>query len=362
MTITDLEFTETCDETVLVANVKSYQNYYPFGMVMPGRSYQGAEDYRYGFQGQEKDDEIQGQGNSVNYNYRMHDPRLGRFLSVDPLFKDYPHNSTYAFAENRVIDGIDLEGGEWLDIKRIALSGGGYKTVIKPRSDKELGDSHNKELNIHYTTFDESGSLISERTSDRYLYPYERKLVEQSQYRLHPHRNAFVNENTGAMGELHFKTRTQADTSNTGGSRPIAMANNFVTSTVNLTTSALAQMPIIVGLAPIRSSGPVDNGDGTFTTTNINSTIGIQLLSARSNGPTNATFFSDRFRAVADAIIGEGFPSFNIINNGVIGRVPGLPGGNQINFTINTIITTITTSTLQELDGHELKPTGENGI
>ncbi len=33
-----------------------------------------------GFQGQEKDDEIKGEGNSLNYTYRMHDPRLGGFL------------------------------------------------------------------------------------------------------------------------------------------------------------------------------------------------------------------------------------------------------------------------------------------
>jgi RHS repeat-associated protein len=68
--------------------------------------------YRYGFQGQERDDEIKGSGNSLNYKYRMHDPRLGRFLSLDPLFKDYPHNSPYAFSENRVIDAIELEGAE----------------------------------------------------------------------------------------------------------------------------------------------------------------------------------------------------------------------------------------------------------
>ncbi len=69
--------------------------------------------YRYGFQGQELDNEIKGEGNSVNYKYRMHDPRVGRFFAVDPLFRDYPHNSPYAFSENRVIDGIELEGLEW---------------------------------------------------------------------------------------------------------------------------------------------------------------------------------------------------------------------------------------------------------
>ena len=85
----------------------------PFGMQMPNRNGSTGE-YRYGFQGQEKDDEIKGDGNSINYKYRMHDPRTGRFYSVDPLASDYSYNSPYVFSENRVIDGVELEGLEFL--------------------------------------------------------------------------------------------------------------------------------------------------------------------------------------------------------------------------------------------------------
>lgn len=92
-------------------DILTITDYYPFGMQMPGRVYTSG-GYRYGFQGQEKDDEIKGPGNSVNYKYRMHDPRLGRFFSVDPLFREYPHNGPYNFSENRVIDGVELEGLE----------------------------------------------------------------------------------------------------------------------------------------------------------------------------------------------------------------------------------------------------------
>jgi len=101
-----------------VADVVSYSDYYPFGMQMPGRHGSSA-DYRYGFQGQEMDDEVKGKGNSVNYKYRMHDPRIGRFYALDPLAAQYPHNSPYAFSENRVIDGIELEGKEFLSTKSI---------------------------------------------------------------------------------------------------------------------------------------------------------------------------------------------------------------------------------------------------
>lgn len=94
-------------------------NYYPFGMQMADRTLNNTTEpfhngnlHRYGFQGQEKDDEIKGEGNSVNYKYRMHDPRIGRFFSLDPLAPNYPWNSPYAFSENRVIDGIEWEGLE----------------------------------------------------------------------------------------------------------------------------------------------------------------------------------------------------------------------------------------------------------
>jgi len=89
---------------------------------MPGR-HGNTEKYRYGFQGQEMDNEVKGTGNSLNYKYRIHDPRVGRFFAVDPLTKKYPWNSSYAFSENRVIDGVELEGLE------VSLVGNNGNTV-----------------------------------------------------------------------------------------------------------------------------------------------------------------------------------------------------------------------------------------
>jgi RHS repeat-associated protein len=66
--------------------------------------------YRYAFQGQEKDDEIKGEGNSVNYTHRMYDTRLGRFLSIDPLTGQFPFYSPYHFSSNSPIITIELEG------------------------------------------------------------------------------------------------------------------------------------------------------------------------------------------------------------------------------------------------------------
>ena len=82
-------------------------------MTIKERSWKdSAFNYRFGFQGQEGDDEINGDGNSYAFKYRIHDPRLGRFLSIDPLYQSYPWNSPYAFSENSVIAFIELEGLE----------------------------------------------------------------------------------------------------------------------------------------------------------------------------------------------------------------------------------------------------------
>ena len=47
-----------------------------------------------------------------DYGMRIYNPSLGKFLSVDPLTKEYPWNSTYAFAENNPVEYIDLDGAE----------------------------------------------------------------------------------------------------------------------------------------------------------------------------------------------------------------------------------------------------------
>jgi RHS repeat-associated protein len=69
--------------------------------------------YRYGFNGKENDNEVKGEGNQQDYGMRIYDPRLMRFLSVDPISNVYPELTPYQFASNRPIDGIDQDGLEY---------------------------------------------------------------------------------------------------------------------------------------------------------------------------------------------------------------------------------------------------------
>ena len=68
--------------------------------------------YRNLFNGQEADNEVYGNGALHAFEYRMHDTRIGRFWSVDPLTAKFPWNSPYAFAENSPVGYLELEGLE----------------------------------------------------------------------------------------------------------------------------------------------------------------------------------------------------------------------------------------------------------
>jgi hypothetical protein len=77
-------------------------------MEEPARKYSSTSHFRYGFNGKEKDN------NPVQYDYgfRIYDPRLIRFKSVDPLTKKYPELTPYQFASNSFIANIDMDGKE----------------------------------------------------------------------------------------------------------------------------------------------------------------------------------------------------------------------------------------------------------
>lgn len=91
------------------ADISSVQNYYPFGSPMPGRTY-NTTDYRFGFNGMEKDNELKGSGNSYFTDYRIMDPRVGRWLSLDPINRE--NISMYAMMSNNPILRIDPDGAD----------------------------------------------------------------------------------------------------------------------------------------------------------------------------------------------------------------------------------------------------------
>src|SRR5215813_7969321 len=81
-------------------------------MMMPARKYDNGSGYRYGFNGKENDNEVKGEGDQQDYGMRIYDPRIGKFLSIDPLVQKFPWYSSYQYAGNMPIRCADIDGGE----------------------------------------------------------------------------------------------------------------------------------------------------------------------------------------------------------------------------------------------------------
>ena len=103
-------------------------------MLMPGRKYSIANtNYRYGFNGKELDkDPVQ-----YDYGFRIYDPRLGKFKSIDPLTKSYPWLTPYQFSGNSPIRFIDLDGAEIFDpLTKWFMTDAAITITTKPKSGK----------------------------------------------------------------------------------------------------------------------------------------------------------------------------------------------------------------------------------
>lgn len=76
---------------------------------MVGRKFtQPNAGYRYGFNGKEEASEIA--NDDYDYGARIYDPRVGRWLAVDPLISKYPCLSPYNFVTNTPLQAMDPDG------------------------------------------------------------------------------------------------------------------------------------------------------------------------------------------------------------------------------------------------------------
>jgi RHS repeat-associated protein len=89
---------------------------YPFGLEHKGYNnvVNGVENDFKNYQGQELTKDLI--YNMLEFKYRHYDPAIARFVTVDPLASKYAYNSTYAFQENKLGLGVELEG---LELERL---------------------------------------------------------------------------------------------------------------------------------------------------------------------------------------------------------------------------------------------------
>lgn len=167
--------------TGLSAEMQSYSDGYPFGMGMDGREFK-SRNYRFGFNGKEKDDS---DGNILDFGERLYGSRTARWTIPDPLLTDFPNWSSYHSFFNNPILYIDPNGekGKITIITYEEETGNSlitsYETnLIKAGGEREVwfgNASRHYEIDYYdyqeviYRTVDASGNITTRSSKTKIL-------------------------------------------------------------------------------------------------------------------------------------------------------------------------------------------------
>jgi hypothetical protein len=120
------------------AELVSAQGYEAFGSLLPGRNY-SSSTYRFGLNGQEKDDEVYGAtGTSYTAEFWQYDPRTARRWNLDP--KSNPSISRYATFALNPIGFSDPRG----DTVQVSFRAGGFLGLRKNTLNYQDGKLFNR--------------------------------------------------------------------------------------------------------------------------------------------------------------------------------------------------------------------------
>ena len=159
--------------------------------------------YQYGFNGQEKDDEVSGAGNTMTAEYWEYDARLGRRYNIDPVTK--PWQSSYSTFSGNPISNVDINGDD--DGKSDLLA---RSSDVPPTLSSELGGQRAVKMQtvgdgVASTHTDENGNVISVK-NDKDNGVYKHKGVGVAALKEMEKNYSSTNTSAGGtnMGETEF--------------------------------------------------------------------------------------------------------------------------------------------------------------
>lgn len=219
------------------ADVVSYSDYLPFGQVMPNRH--GSEgSYRYGFNGKERLDEMEGDGNAYDFGARLYNPRLGRWMSRDGVDILKPAYSPYqAFLLNPMVFKDGNGDDEFLTIIYINKQTGekGYLKMTEPISQNVKAGAriHRRALHDEQSYFDYRHIITIVIDENGKEHIHDKVVLEKKRYtdycvvckedgkEFNPHekmsilgngetQNGGENETTDKGGDMPTKTKTKS--------------------------------------------------------------------------------------------------------------------------------------------------------
>jgi RHS repeat-associated protein len=115
-------------------------HFYPYKNYLDDKPVKGLQGfgvgYGFSFNGKERDNETYGEGNAYDFGARIYDPRLGRWLAVDPLSAKYPYASPYNFVLNSPLIAIDEDGEDVIIlISKDGAGGKGHMAMLIQNGD-----------------------------------------------------------------------------------------------------------------------------------------------------------------------------------------------------------------------------------
>lgn len=168
-----------------VAQAVTISDYYPFGHQIADRSMStnfGGAKHRYGFNDKEQDSDGEWGSSTTAYDYgfRIYNPGIARFLSVDPLRKSYPELTPYQFASNSPIANIDLDGLEqFYAANGTYLGKYGESTQLRVIGDYKLAYSANQMLNSEAMTPEYVHDVLIENSVEAYPKSQEKSVLKE---------------------------------------------------------------------------------------------------------------------------------------------------------------------------------------
>ena len=215
-------------------------NYYPFGLKHEGYNTSvGNAAYQYKYQGQE----LQETG-FYSFKWRNYMPDVGRFFNIDPLAEKYTYNSTYAFQENKLGMGVELEGLELLKNHTgfFAIHGNAMKVVRAPGSQMSNGRATFTAADIGLTTkgYNPNGARISDGSSG---------------LRLKSHAYSGPTPNGATMENVQETPESMDSQKFTTTKRGLEMTNKMIKNYDKLNTAAGGAQEL-VGLMDLASNIP----------------------------------------------------------------------------------------------------------
>lgn len=104
----------------------------------------GISSYRFLFNGKERVDEVYGDANAYDSGARIYDPRIVRWMSVDPMARERSWLTPYNFVQNNPLSRVDPTG--MLDDDITLNAKGEVEKIVRNGKPNRFFDENGKEL------------------------------------------------------------------------------------------------------------------------------------------------------------------------------------------------------------------------